>query len=123
VTDAHGAAELFHLAERRNWLAAAAAGEYRVSTRGVTLDEQGYIHCSLRHQLRGVAELLYADSDGDDLVVLVIDPHRVPDPIRFEAPDPGADSYPHIYGPLPTAAVTGVLPVGRDRSGRLILPD
>jgi uncharacterized protein (DUF952 family) len=47
----------------------------------------------------------------------------VPDPIRYEAPVPGADRYPHIYGPLPAEAVTAVLDVGRDEAGRLILPD
>jgi Protein of unknown function (DUF952) len=51
-----GMAELLHITERAAWHAALQAGEYRMSTRGVTLDEQGFIHCSLRHQLRGVAE-------------------------------------------------------------------
>lgn len=114
-------AELFHLADRTEWLAAAAAGEYRISTRGVTLAEQGFIHCSLRHQLRGVADQYYADAG--DLVVLVIDSARIAAPIRYEAPADGAEEYPHIYGPLPADAVTAVVPVGRDRAGRLILPD
>jgi hypothetical protein len=35
-------AELFHLADRGEWLAAATAGEYLMSTRGLTLAEQGY---------------------------------------------------------------------------------
>jgi len=113
-------AELFHLADRGEWLAAAAAGEYQVSTRGVTLAEQGFIHCSLRHQVRGVAEAYYADAD--DLVLLVIDSARVPSPIRYEA-TAGGEAYPHIYGPLPAEAVTRVVPVGRDGAGRLIFPD
>jgi uncharacterized protein (DUF952 family) len=116
-------AELFHLADRGDWLAAAEAGEYRTSTRGVTLDEQGFIHCSLRHQLRGVAELRYAGADADELVVLVIDGDRVQAPVRYEAPEPGAEQYPHIYGPLPAVAVTQVVPVARDPAGRFILPD
>jgi uncharacterized protein (DUF952 family) len=116
-------AELFHLADRREWLAAVEAGEYRGSTRGVTLDEQGFIHCSLRHQLRGVAELVYADADADDLVVLVIDSALVAAPIRYEAPAPGAEEYPHIYGPLPASAVTRVVPVSRDQDGAFRLPD
>jgi len=113
-------AELYHIADRAAWTAAAAVGEYRVSTRGMTLDEQGFIHCSQRHQLRAVAEQFYADAD--DLVVLVIDSARVPAPIRCEAPAPGAEEYPHIYGPLPVAAVTTVIPVTRDPAGRFILP-
>lgn len=114
-------AELFHLANRSEWLAAEAAGEYQRSTRGVTLAEQGFIHCSLRHQLRGVAELYYADAD--DLVVLIVDTDRVASPIRYEAPPGSLEPYPHIYGPLPAGAVTAVIPVGRDQEGRLILPD
>ena len=42
-------AELFHFTERVIWLEAAMTGEYRISTHGVTLAEQGFIHCSLRH--------------------------------------------------------------------------
>jgi uncharacterized protein (DUF952 family) len=113
-------AELFHLADRGEWQAAVEAGEYRVSTRGVTLAEQGFIHCSLRHQVRGVAEAIF--SDADDLVLLVIDSGLVAAPIRYEVPEPGADAYPHIYGPLPVSAVTRVVPVGRDPSGRFVLP-
>ena len=108
--------ELFHLTERATWEAALPTREYRASTRGVTLEEQGYIHCSLAHQLRAVADCVYGDAD--DLVVLVIDSARLTVPIRYEAPEPGADRYPHIYGPLPTDAVTTVLPVTRDSAGR-----
>jgi uncharacterized protein (DUF952 family) len=114
-------AELFHITERAAWLQAVPAREYRMSTRGVTLEEQGYIHCSLRHQLRGVAELVYGDAD--DLVILVIDRDKLSAPVRYEAPGPGAEEYPHIYGALPVDAVTGVLTVRRDSAGRLTLPE
>jgi uncharacterized protein (DUF952 family) len=114
-------ADLFHITERAAWLQAAGTGEYRISTRGVTLEDQGFIHCSLRHQLRGVAEFLY--SDADDLVVLVIDSEKVPAPIRYEAPEPGAEKYPHIYGALSADAVTSVIAVRRDAAGRLVLPE
>jgi len=57
--------------------------------RGVTLEEQGFIHCSLRHQLRAVAEFLC--SDAGDLVVLVIDTGRLPAPVRYEAPGAVSD--------------------------------
>ena len=113
--------ELFHITERAAWMAASQAGEYRISTRNVTLEEQGFIHCSLRHQLRGVAEYIYGDAD--DLVVLVVDSARLPVPVRYEAPDPGAESYPHVYGALPTDAVTDVITVSRDPAGRLVLPE
>jgi uncharacterized protein (DUF952 family) len=113
--------QLLHITERAAWEAASRAGEYRVSTRNVTLEEQGFIHCSLRHQLRGVAEYLYGDAD--ELVVLVIDSKRLLAPIRYEAPDATSEGYPHIYGPIPVSAVAEVITVTRDAAGRLILPE
>src|SRR5215207_10800155 len=107
--------ELFHLADRRQWEAARAAGRYEISTRGKTLAEVGFIHRSRRHQVRPVADAVFADAD--DLVLLTIDGDRVPAPIRYEGPD-----FPHIYGPLPVDAVVEVRPVTRDATGRLRLP-
>jgi uncharacterized protein (DUF952 family) len=112
---------LLHITERTTWESALRAGSYRMSTRGVSLDEQGFIHCSLPHQLRTVAEYVYGDAD--DLVVLVIDSERVSAPVEYEAAEPGGEKYPHIYGPVPTGAVREVVPVGRDDNGRMLLPD
>jgi uncharacterized protein (DUF952 family) len=113
---------LYHLTENDTWKAAVAAGEYRQSTRGVTLERQGFIHCSLRHQVRPVAEFVYADAD--DLVLLEIDPERLTAEVRFEPGQPGAtEEFPHIYGPVPVDAVVNVVPVTRDDSGRMVLPE
>jgi uncharacterized protein (DUF952 family) len=114
--------ELFHITERVAWLDAARTGEYRMSTRGITLEDEGFIHCSLRHQLPAVAKLVYGDVADDDLVVLVIDGSRVSAPIRYEAAEPGGEQYPHIYGALPVGAVTHAIDVNRDRAGDLALP-
>jgi uncharacterized protein (DUF952 family) len=114
--------DLLHLARSQDWLGAqrAGSGDYRISTRGRTLEQEGFIHCSLPHQLRGVAEALYADAD--DLVVLVIDSVRLTDPVRYEAAEAGGEQYPHLYGPLPLDAVMRVVPVSRDETGRFVLP-
>jgi uncharacterized protein (DUF952 family) len=98
-------AELLHITERSLWEAARATGTYEMSTRGRTLREEGFIHCSLRHQLPQVARLFYSDLDPGELVVLVIDSERITSPVRYEPPAPGADEFPHIYGPLPVDAV------------------
>ena len=116
-------AELFHITDRASWLDAAQAGEYRMSTRGITLEEEGFIHCSLRHHLPAIAALIYGDVDDDELVVLVIDSDLVAAPIRFEAIEKGGTEYPHIYGELPVGAVTDTLPVPRDADGHLGLPE
>ena len=115
-------AELFHITERVAWLEAARTGEYRMSTRAITLEEEGFIHCSLRHQLPAIAKLVYGDVADHDLVVLVIDGSRVSAPIRYEAAEPGGEQYPHIYGALPVGAVAQAIDVNRDRAGDLALP-
>lgn len=108
-------AELLHLTEGPLWEAARGIGTYEMSTRGRTLHEEGFIHCSLPHQLPGVAELLYgaesrAGAADQELVVLVIDPERLTAPLRYEAAVPGGEEFPHIYGPLPVDAVVEVRP-------------
>jgi uncharacterized protein (DUF952 family) len=114
-------AELLHITDRAHWERAARAGEHRMSTRDLTLEQEGFIHCCLPHQLRGVAERYYADAD--DLVILVIDDTRLAVPVRYEGPAPGAEEFPHIYGAVPMDAVTSVIPVGRDAAGKFVLPE
>ena len=95
---------IFHMALPDDWAAAFTTGEYRMSTRGVTLEQEGFIHCSTRAQVQDTANRFYGDLD--QLVVLTIDPQVVPSTIRWEPPAPGVDTlFPHIYGPLPIAAV------------------
>jgi glutathione S-transferase len=95
---------IFHLALPGDWASAFDTGDYRTSTRGSSLDDVGFIHCSTRAQIVATANRFYGDLD--QLVLLTIDPHLVPSPIVFEPPAPGAhELFPHISGPLPLAAV------------------
>ena len=95
---------IFVLALRRDWRAAQQAGSYRISTLGQSLDDVGHLHASRAAQLPGVAERHYRGV-REALVLLVVDPLLVGVPIVVE------NGYPHLYGPLPVAAVTAVLPV------------
>jgi uncharacterized protein (DUF952 family) len=102
--------ELLHITERSRWDEARERGTYEMSTRGRTLAAEGFVHCSTRTQLLGVAEALYGDVDPETLVVLCIDDTQLDVPVRYEAPAPGAERYPHVYGPIPVAAVVRVVP-------------
>jgi uncharacterized protein (DUF952 family) len=98
---------IYHIAFEADWKAGLEAGVYRVSTRGATLDEVGFIHASLEHQVAPVAELFYSDVT-EPLVVLVIDTARLDGPVVVERVEDGEERFPHIYGELPTSAVVEV---------------
>ena len=113
---------LYHIATAADWEQAQQDGEYRTSTRGRSLSEEGFIHASTAAQVLPVADMLYLD-EPDDLVLLVLDTSRIGADIRHE-PVPGwADPFPHIYGPLDVAAVVRAVPLGRDAAGGFRWPD
>ncbi len=113
-------AQIFHLTSQAAWAAATTEGVYRLSTRGRTLGEVGFVHCGYRDQVLDVAERLYPDAG--ELILLVIDPQRLGSPFRAENLEGGEELFPHIYGPLELDAVTQALPIRRGRDGRFRLP-
>jgi len=98
---------IFHITKRPLWESALADGSYTYSTRGAQLSDVGFIHCSFWHQVETVANYIYADWDGD-LLLLQADPDAIPSEIRVENLDGGTKGFPHIYGPLPVKAVRAV---------------
>ncbi|MEU2775385.1 DUF952 domain-containing protein [Streptomyces sp. NPDC007162] len=106
-----GLPDILHITERSLWEEARARGTFEISTRGRTLQEEGFIHCSTEDQLPRVAAFLYGSYDGpDELVVLAVDPARVGVPVRWESAEPGGEEFPHVYGPIPVTAVVDVRP-------------
>lgn len=97
---------LYHLALASDWQQARQLGEYRISTRGQSLEQVGFIHASYVDQLEGTHERFYADLS--DLRLLVIDPTRLEAngiEVRPEAAPGSGELFPHLYGPLPLDAV------------------
>jgi uncharacterized protein (DUF952 family) len=85
-----------------------------MSTKGRTLDEQGFIHASAtRDQVERVGAAVYS-SETRPLVVLVVDPAELDAPIVAENLEGGDELFPHVYGPLPVRAVTATIPVRTD---------
>ncbi len=99
---------IFHIATVTDWVAAEASGSYTTSTRGRTLEQEGFLHASREDQTAGVLERYYRDA-GEPLLLLTIDTDRLDVPWRED--EVGSDTYPHIYGPLSPAAVVDVRPM------------
>jgi uncharacterized protein (DUF952 family) len=96
---------LVHICASEDWVLANDRGEHRPES----LDAVGFIHLSTPEQVHLPANRLYAGRA--DLVLLRIDPDRLPASVRWEPgepTDPESMLFPHLYGPLPIDAVTSV---------------
>ncbi|HEY3535236.1 MAG TPA: DUF952 domain-containing protein [Pedococcus sp.] len=96
---------IYHLAEPEHWAAVSSGGSYTRSTRGRTVEQEGFVHCSTDEQWPVVRRKFYADVDGP-LVLLEIDESRLPQAPVWEVGDPATgERFPHLYHPLPAGAV------------------
>lgn len=94
---------LVHLCGLREWERAREHGEIRPDP------DVGFVHLSAREQVYLPANRLFAGRT--DLLLLYLDPARLGSPVRWEPGVPGDPEtmvFPHLYGPLPVAAVVHV---------------
>jgi glutathione S-transferase len=112
---------IFHIAEPDTWARARSTGSFTMSTRGRTLEEEGFIHCSRPQQVSLVLEAVYADLEHD-LLLLVIDTDLLASPWQLDDVPGADDPFPHIYGPLNTSAVLDELVLSRTADG-FVVPD
>ena len=97
-------ATMFHMAGREEWEAAATDHAYAPGAYAA----ESFVHCSYREQLAGVYQRYYAGRD--DLVVLEIDRKVLESLVGAalvidEASAATGERFPHVYAPLPHAAV------------------
>jgi uncharacterized protein (DUF952 family) len=92
----------YHITRKSEWSTALATGLYTADS----LATEGFIHCSMAHQLIPTANRLFRGRR--DLVVLAIDSSRVGADIRHENLEGGTERFPHIYGALEVGAVVAV---------------
>ncbi|MEM7093160.1 MAG: DUF952 domain-containing protein [Actinomycetota bacterium] len=111
-------APLLHIAPRRDWEAVTDRPDGRY--RDPSLDSEGFIHLSTVEQVLIPANERFAGRT--DLVLLVIDPGRVPSPVVFEDCYETGIAFPHLYDALPVAAVTAVLAFPPQADGTFALP-
>lgn len=106
---------LVHLCGADQWQVAQADGALRPPS----LATHGFVHLSAPEQVHLPANRLYAGRR--DLVLLHVDAQELRDPVRWEPgvpSDPESMLFPHLYGPLPVAAVTAVTVYTPDQDGR-----
>src|SRR5579871_436702 len=94
---------LYHITSESEADQAALVGEYVPKT----FDNEGFIHCSYRHQVPGTLERIF--KGRTDLVVFEIDPAKLSCRVIDENLEGGAELFPHVYGPLPMSAVVSIL--------------
>jgi uroporphyrinogen-III synthase/uncharacterized protein (DUF952 family) len=111
VAQALGGERIFHIAPATAARVAGQSGSYDDDS----LATEGFIHCSFREQVVGVANAMFRGVGG--LVLLEIDTARLRAPVRVEAAEPGAPAFPHLYGPLNWDAVVAVRPFAEEPEG------
>lgn len=93
---------IYHITTAEAAEAAQQSGEY--APEGFALE--GFIHCSYAHQIQGVLQRRF--QGRRNLVLLEIEPSRLPCPVIDENLEGGTELFPHIYGRLPMSTVVGI---------------
>ena len=102
---------IYKICENALWREAERAGLFR----GAPVDARdGFIHFSTAAQVRETAARHFAGAA--DLMLIAVETAALGGALRWEV-SRGGDLFPHLYGPLPLAAVLWAkpLPLGSDR--------
>ena len=98
---------IFHVIDAASWEGARREG----AVRPASLAAQGFVHLCTAAQLEGVIARFFARREG--LLALHVDEARLPNgALRWEAVPDAPGAFPHLYAPLPLAAVARVEPIG-----------
>ena len=107
---------LYKICPAALWREAERAGRFR----GSAVDlRDGFIHFSNAAQAQETAAKHFAGQD--DLLLIAVDEARLGAALKWE-PSRGGALFPHLYGDLDLAAVTGVAPLPLGPNGRHVFP-
>jgi uncharacterized protein (DUF952 family) len=110
-------ATIYKICERQAWRAAQADGTYR----GSDVDgRDGFIHFSTAAQVAETAAKHFAGQP--DLMLIAVDGDALGAALRWERSRNDA-LFPHLYGPLPLAAVRWARPLPDEVEGRQKIPE
>jgi uncharacterized protein (DUF952 family) len=94
---------IYHITTVPAWQAAQQQDSYGHPS----LETEGFIHCSYRHQVAETAQVHFKGQT--ELLLLRIDPTRLKAELKAEVSRSGA-AFPHLYGPLNLDAVERMCP-------------
>lgn len=96
---------LYKIMSWQEWETAQAQGIYK----GSEVDRRdGFIHLSAAHQVGATAQKHFFGKT--DLLLLSVREEGLGQSLKWDV-SRGGDLFPHIYGPLPISAVSGVIPL------------
>lgn len=104
IPTSHHPAQLYHFADRGQWLEQQASGHYGPAG----WQAEGFVHCATRAQLPGVVTRHLRDRT--DLLLLTLAAAALGASLRYDWSDASSDWYPHVYAAIPVAAVLAVHP-------------
>jgi uncharacterized protein (DUF952 family) len=108
---------IYKICEASAWREAERKGVFE----GAAIDlKDGYIHFSFAHQVAETAGKHFAGQR--DLLLIAVEAEALGAALLRE-PARGGALFPHLYGPLPMAAVVWVKPLPLGADGKLMLPD
>jgi len=110
-------AVIYHLTDMITWSEALEKGLYRVAS----LETEGFIHCSTAEQVMDIANGIYRNRP--ELIMLQIETDLLESRVVYENLEGGSRMFPHIYGPLPVAAVLDVIELSKGNDGLFARPD
>ena len=91
---------IYHIVLPEKWNSLDSSENYAAES----LETEGFIHCSYRHQLDGVLGRYYANAK--EVVILELDTEKLTSRL-VEEPSTNNEIYPHIYGPINRDCITG----------------
>jgi uncharacterized protein (DUF952 family) len=108
---------IYRIVGEEEWRAIRAGGVFEGSAHD---RRDGFIHFSTAEQAAETAEKHYAGRV--DLILLFVDEATLSDRLKWE-PSRGGGLFPHLYGPLPAAAVRRAEKLSLGADGRFCFPE
>lgn len=94
---------IYHITTVADWRKALETGVYTT----LSLDLEGFIHCSTESQTEGVLNRYFQGQK--ELVKLVIDEELLDSHLKYDYVKDQDETFPHIYGPININAIVDAI--------------